>query len=229
MPLFSKKVLPIIMANRESDSFSIANIVKKNDSPFLEKERLKNSSDPMMEIDNANNAVKNLLLLWSQNKDPMLSDILVDIYRSKLFQIPDVLIPIAKRMSSNASPLLEEEAPSDKDAIIDAWEEALKCPFSQFENYVQYISDQSRFGTHQGIKGLEFPRVMVVLDDFDAHGFLFSYEKLFGAKAPSETDVRNKNEGRETSIERTRRLFYVTCSRAEESLAIIPIPKNNFL
>jgi DNA helicase-2/ATP-dependent DNA helicase PcrA len=66
---------------------------------------------------------------------------------------------------------------------------------------------------------------MVILDDEDARGFLFSYEKLFGAKEPSETDIKNQNEGKETSVERTRRLFYVTCSRAKESLAIVAYTK----
>ncbi len=31
----------------------------------------------------------------------------------------------------------------------------------------------------------------------------------------------NEVAGKDTSIDRTRRLFYVTCSRAEESLAVI--------
>ncbi|MGG4198501.1 hypothetical protein [Peribacillus frigoritolerans] len=75
--------------------------------------------------------------------------------------------------------------------------------------------------THQGVKGLEFPRVMVIIDDDEARGFLFSYEKLFGVKEKTKSDLKNENEGKDTSIDRTRRLFYVTCSRAEESLAII--------
>ncbi|MBU1716601.1 MAG: ATP-dependent helicase, partial [Proteobacteria bacterium] len=80
---------------------------------------------------------------------------------------------------------------------------------------------ESRFGTHQGIKGLQFPRVMVILDDDEARGFMFSYDKLFGSVEPTATDLKNVEEGKETSIDRTRRLFYVTCSRAEESLAIV--------
>ncbi len=50
---------------------------------------------------------------------------------------------------------------------------------------------------------------------------MFSYDKLFGAKAPTSTDIKNEEEGKETSIDRTRRLFYVTCSRAQSSLAIV--------
>ena len=62
---------------------------------------------------------------------------------------------------------------------------------------------------------------MVVISDDEARGFLFSYGKLMGTKEKTKTDRDNEAAGNDTSIDRTRRLFYVTCSRAEESLAII--------
>ena len=66
---------------------------------------------------------------------------------------------------------------------------------------------------------------MVILDDNEARGFMFSYEKLLGARAPTNTDEKNRLEGKDTSIDRTRRLFYVTCSRAQQSLAVIVYTK----
>ncbi|MBN2572333.1 MAG: ATP-dependent helicase [Ignavibacteriales bacterium] len=218
--LFANLILPIIYAKQSEDQFTVARIARKF-SPLLQKDILQSSLDPIGEINKANKAVNSLFALWDNN-DPLLNDILREVFNSGIFQIPDTLIPIAKRLLNNSDTSFEESSDtSDRDTIIDAWEDALKCSFSQFEEYVRYISDESIFGTHQGIKGLEFPRVMVILDDEEARGFLFSYEKLFGAKEPSETDIRNQREGKETSIERTRRLFYVTCSRAEESLAIV--------
>jgi DNA helicase II / ATP-dependent DNA helicase PcrA len=62
---------------------------------------------------------------------------------------------------------------------------------------------------------------MVLMDDEEARGFLFGYDKLLGARAPSAADIKNAQEGKETSIDRTRRLFYVTCSRARSSLALV--------
>jgi DNA helicase-2/ATP-dependent DNA helicase PcrA len=62
---------------------------------------------------------------------------------------------------------------------------------------------------------------MVVIDDAEARGFLFSYEKLFAAKEKTKADLDNEREGKETGIDRTRRLFYVTCSRTQRSLAIV--------
>lgn len=59
------------------------------------------------------------------------------------------------------------------------------------------------------------------IDDAEAKGFLFSYEKLFGVKLKTETDIKNEREGKDNSITRTTRLFYVACTRAQKSLAII--------
>ena len=67
---------------------------------------------------------------------------------------------------------------------------------------------------------------MVIMDDAQARGFLFSYEKLFGAKAQSDIDVKNKREGKDTSITRTARLFYVACTRAQKSLAVVAYTEN---
>jgi len=96
----------------------------------------------------------------------------------------------------------------------------------QIENYNIYLSENSAFATHQGVKGLEYPRVMVIIDDEEARGFLFSYDKLFGSKELTTGDKKNIEEGKETGIDRTRRLFYVACSRAKESLAIVAYTDN---
>ncbi|MBS2010348.1 MAG: ATP-dependent helicase, partial [Cyanobacteria bacterium SZAS TMP-1] len=71
-----------------------------------------------------------------------------------------------------------------------------------------------------------FDRVLIVLDDGEAKGHLFSYEKLFGAKPLSEQDSKNQLEGAETGIDRTRRLLYVTCTRAKKSLALVAYTDN---
>ncbi|MCG6491055.1 ATP-dependent helicase, partial [Vibrio parahaemolyticus] len=77
------------------------------------------------------------------------------------------------------------------------------------------------FTTHQGVKGLEFDRVLAVIDDKDSKGFLFKYEKFFGAENLSATDKKNEANGIDSVLSRTRRLFYVICSRAEKSLAVV--------
>jgi DNA helicase-2/ATP-dependent DNA helicase PcrA len=222
IPFFSQQILPLVQSLQAKNRFAVARLVKKY-SPLVSANTLKTSKSSLDKIRKADNAVKALFSLWDDESDPSLIDSLNAVAASGLFAIPDVFAPILSRvdLTEDESEPDDSAEASDHNPDIDAWDKALSVPFSQLESYVQYISDKSSFGTHQGIKGLQFPRVMVVLDDNEARGFMFSYDKLFGAKAPTSTDQRNAQEGKETSIDRTRRLFYVTCSRAQSSLAIV--------
>lgn len=101
----------------------------------------------------------------------------------------------------------------DDESVLDNWDQFLLTPFEQAKSYADYVEGNASFDTHQGVKGLEFPRVMVILDDSTARGFLFSYDKLFGVKEKTKADLDNEKAGNDTGIDRTRRLFYVTCIR----------------
>ncbi|MXW15166.1 MAG: ATP-dependent helicase [Rhodothermaceae bacterium] len=226
IPFFAQQVLPLVHAMRSNDRFAIARVVKDH-SPIIFPERLSKSTTPLKEIRKAAKSVESLLSIWYDGADPILLDILKLIYDQDLFKIPDVFTPIVSDTAQQGGKieLVHADAGNDRNPAIDAWREALSVPFSQFEAYAEYISERSPFGTHQGTKGLQFPRVMVILDDNEARGFMFSYEKLLGAKSPTKTDETNRLAGKDTSIDRTRRLFYVTCSRAQRSLAVIVYTK----
>ena len=97
----------------------------------------------------------------------------------------------------------------------------LACPASQFWGYYKYVNDDSPFSTQQGIKGAEFDRVLVVLDDDEGTHVQFSYDKYLGIEPLSERDEASRRDGKETTIERTRRLFYVCCTRALKDLIVV--------
>jgi DNA helicase-2/ATP-dependent DNA helicase PcrA len=63
--------------------------------------------------------------------------------------------------------------------------------------------------------------VLVVLDDAESTHFQFSYEKYLGLKALSDTDRKHIEAGEETTVDRTRRLFYVSCTRALKDLGSV--------
>jgi DNA helicase-2/ATP-dependent DNA helicase PcrA len=218
---FAQQVLPLVQAFQVKDRFAVAQVVKDH-SPILSPDTLGASGASLEEISKAGRSVQLVFSLWDNGADPKLIDVLNAIADNGLFTVPEVFAPILHQSNTVGE---TEDVGDDKNEAVDAWREALSVPFSQFHSYVEYISDRSPFGTHQGVKGLQFPRVMVILDDNEARGFMFSYDKLLGAKTPTTTDEKNIQEGKETSIERTRRLFYVTCSRAQESLAVVVYTK----
>lgn len=157
-------------------------------------------------------AVDTLLQLWSGEGEPTLLAILQHVAKTGLFEIPDALQAHASgAIEQAAADGSDAEEPADRQTERDiAIQAYLDTPFSQIEPMAEYLAGRAHFDTHQGVKGLEFDRVMVIMDDQEARGFLFRYDDLFGGKPAGEK-----------TVEATRRLFYVTASRAKESLALV--------
>lgn len=232
LKLFVDRVLPLVEARRLNDSFAVASIARKY-SPLLSKAALKIAGDKQTEqIQKAREAVESLWSLWEENKTPRFIDILSNVKKTGILDIPESLQPIASR-SDDEQKIAETEIAQkivggdrDDESVLDNWDEFLLTSFEQAKPYADYVAGNASFDTHQGVKGLEFPRVMVILDDSATRGFLFSYGKLFGVKEKTKIDLDNERAGNDTGIDRTRRLFYVTCSRAEKSLAIVAYSEN---
>lgn len=200
-------ISPLITAYQEGNDFEVARIVRRH-SPLLDKKALANKSiDQLAVLEKSEKAVESLALLWENNTIPSCLDVLKSIKDTGLF-----------RVNSRVDDILDSDSNDEK---IIALRKSLSARFDELEKYSAYVREETRFATHQGIKGLEYPRVMVIMDDGGARGFLFSYEKLFGAQAKTDADIRNENEGKDTSIKRTTRLFYVACTRSQSSLAVI--------
>lgn len=214
LSILSKIVSPLVTAYQSGNDFEVAKIVRKN-SPLLNKEAFASElGDQTKMLEKAETAVEALMHLWADDKIPSCLEVLKSIRDTGLFKV-----------GSRVGELLTEFSQGENEKVT-ALRNALSVPFYELEKYSSYVTDNTRFATHQGVKGLEFPRVMVIMDDAQARGFLFSYEKLFGAKAQSDTDVKNKREGKDTSIKRTARLFYVACTRAQKSLAVVAYTEN---
>jgi DNA helicase II / ATP-dependent DNA helicase PcrA len=235
--LFARDVLPVVAAMRANDPFAVAKSLRM-ESPLLSPGTLSAAGeDQRIQLKKAKEIVDGLMLLWSEGQAPTFHSVLNYVASSLIFVVPESLAVFIERdsdavtaavLKDKAEPIDEdaEEEKAEGDEELEAWRAFLQTPFDQIEPYAAYVSGTSPFGTHQGVKGLEFPRVMVIVSDEEARGFLFSYNKLFGAKEKSKTDLENESNGNETSIDRTRRLFYVICSRAMDSLAIVAYTVN---
>lgn len=229
---FIRDLLPLVKALRVSDRFAATAIIKAS-SPLLDRAVLQDAGlNQVAQLGRAKAACDGLLALITEQPEASAQSVLEFVARTGLFAIPDTLAPFisgdekAESFPDNVGQDDEVDGAEDGEAEgisheLSSWSKALEAPLSQIERYDLYVRGQSQFGTHQGVKGLEFPRVLVVINDDEARGFLFAYDKFFGTKEKSKTDIENEAAGRETGTDRTRRLFYVTCSRAEKSLAIV--------
>ena len=77
----------------------------------------------------------------------------------------------------------------------------------QIEKVYHYVEGHSPYSTQHGVKGAEFENVFVILDNGRWNQYNFQY--LFESTA-----------GKESVIERTRKIFYVCCSRSKNNLVV---------
>jgi len=221
---FIQSVLPLVQAQIAGDKFAVSRLVRQS-SPLLTASALEAAADPSVLLKKAQSGVDALMALWDTG-EPSCGDVLCCIAENRLYEVPESLqSAYAVLKAPKASSEEDEKADpiSDRNSAILSF---LKAPFSEIDTYREYVSGLASFDTHQGVKGLEFQRVMVILDDTEARGFMFGYGKLLGDKELSSTDQKNISEGKDSSIDRTRRLLYVTCSRAERSLALVVYADN---
>ena len=228
--IFSEVILPLLEAHKNGDKFAIANVVKKRSRVFQKRYMRDNKTESKNILETAKANIEKLCTAYDAKPDINFGELLKIVCAGSVFTIPNGYKPILMRtpLEQDAANAFDDEIESTEPSAdkIDCLDRFLNTRFSQILNYTSYINGQSPFFTHQGVKGLEFPRVMAIIDDSEMRVFLFSYDKLFGIKSKTTTDINNEREGKETGIDRTRRLFYVICSRAEESLAIVAYTDN---
>lgn len=220
-----KFLIPIAIAHTEGRQLEVMRLIREY-SPLLEKETLAGAN-----VAERLKALRELVTSIAEGMagsfNATIGDLLKLVYASGLLILDPRLASYLDPEAAPPAPPAEvedndddqEDDESDKEmASMDAF---LACPATQLPAYQTYISERSPFWTQQGIKGAEFDRVLVVLDDAESTHFQFSYEKYLGLKKPSETDLKHIDAGEETTVDRTRRLFYVCCTRALKDLAVV--------
>lgn len=206
LEFFTKEILPIADSIKEDGRGALE--VLKAYSPLLSKQNTEKPYELYLRCREEAEKVANMV-----NKNHTIREVVKSIWNSQLLTVPEVIRQASTLVAADITKEMEED--------LQAWVMVMDLPINMVRGYDDYVNQRTRFDTHQGVKGLEFDRVMVIIDDSEARGFMFSYDKLFGVKELTETDIRHIEAGKESSVDRTQRLFYVTCTRAKESLAIV--------
>ena len=227
LKLFTAGVKPLMEALVDEDEYRVMSILRSQKSSLLEKPALKAPANASAPLEPVRKAIKKLRNTLSDDPDVSFHALLQRIAADRLFPVPRPLLPFVE--DDDLSQIFddmsieddtEENMETGQDSLT-SFRNFLDAPYQQIHAYLDYLADEGPFDTHQGVKGLEFDRVLVVMDDSEMKGFSFSYEKLFDAKPLSSSDEKKLNAGEEIGLDRTRRLFYVTCTRAKKSLALV--------
>lgn len=221
LSFFSKLITPLIQALACNDQFRVMELIRNSSSILkgIESPITSSNNLSLKVLSDTEKSIEKFrrYTYLNRNKPYSFLAIVSIIKKEKLFSLP----PNLEAALSNYA--YESKISSQQDGE-NVWSCFLNLSYKQVEYYTQYINGESAYGTHHGVKGQEFDRVMVIMNDYQKKGrggLSASYEKLFRIINESDTDKNNAKEGKETDLQRTRRLFYVTCTRAKESLALV--------
>ncbi len=92
-------------------------------------------------------------------------------------------------------------------------DEFFQMSVGQLETYFDFVADNTPFSTQHGVKGEENKEVLVVFDDTEAKWNTYSFSKLL---APNTFGAPTAGQD-----ERSRKLAYVSFSRAEQNLRVV--------
>lgn len=209
---FLSYVLPVVLARHEGREFEIMRLLRKH-CPRLQTDSLA-GVDAAGLLNGLQGQIGELVAMLGAGGDARIGDIVRFIRDNNLMAFDDRYVELIDLYAGTAEPVAEP-------AVDNAMLRFMQCDASELWGYRKYIEKMSPFATQQGIKGAEFDKVIVVVDDEEGRTNTFSYGKYFDVTPPSATDQGHIDARRDSVIDRTRRLFYVCCSRALSDLAVV--------
>ena len=209
---FLSFILPLVLARREGRDFEMMRLLRKY-CPRLRPDALA-TADTAGFLDSLKEHVEELVTLLEAGDGASIGDVMCFVRDSGLVALDERYIELINTYTETAEPIVD---PATENATL----RFMQCEAEELWGYRKYIEKMSPFATQQGIKGAEFNKVIVVVDDQEGRTNTFSYGKYFGVTELSDTDRANIEAGKDSTIDRTRRLFYVCCSRALTDLVVV--------
>nr|WP_255671833.1 UvrD-helicase domain-containing protein [Corallococcus sp. AS-1-6] len=215
-------IVPLVEAARNRREFEVIDLMRRN-CPRLAQDRLVGADVSALLRDIQKDL--NALIELCSSESARARCVLNFVQEHELVSLEKKLIEALERKptSEDASNTSFKDDDSAEGHALAAY---LDCPASQIWHYRVHQSDESPFSTQQGVKGAEFDRVLTVIDEEEGSHPHFSYDKYFRLKEPSPGNRHATTATKDPAIERTRRLFYVCCSRAIRELAVVVFTKD---
>lgn len=219
-------VVPLVQAMGRTDEFAVMNILREY-CPRLQQANGAGGrvAAVLKEIRGAT------LTLQSMMGDPTatLGGVIAHLRDTQLLAIDKRMeraLALQAVAGGEAAPDVEAEAAGGDEeaggnvAADTAVARLLQCPATELRPYALYVAEGSPFATQHGVKGAQFDRVLVVMDEEESDYNLYDYEKVLSEKQASADDRRAFESGEDNTWSRTLRLLYVCCTRAKRGLAL---------
>lgn len=213
---FLSFVLPLVSAMNADNEFEAMNILRAQCPRFNPASLSRPGAATLLR--ETREAVKTLVHML-ESKEVSIRQVALFLRDTGLLELEDrfdrILSHVEEPRDAAADAGADGVNPSD--APLMAF---LSCPAHELWPYQRYVSEGSPFATQHGVKGAQFDRVIVVMDEEESEYRLYDYEKFFGVKEPSADDRKKIEGGEDTSWSRTLRLLYVSCTRAKRGLVL---------
>ncbi len=209
---FLSFIMPVALARQEGREFEIMRLLRKH-SPRFQPDAVA-TADTAGFLNALRDEIAEMVAMLEPSSGACIGDVVSSLKAKNLLELDDRYAALVETFAHTEEQITD---PAPENAAL----RFMQCDASELWGYRKYIEKLSPFATQQGIKGAEFEKVIVVVDDQEGRSNAFSYGKYFGVTPPSDTDQGHIDARRDSVIGRTRRLFYVCCSRALSDLVVI--------
>ena len=210
--------LPIVAAMKAGNEFAAMNLLREF-SPRLAPYALtgRRAVDVLRELHAA------VLKLVAMLDDPgnTIGDIALHLRDAGLFEFDERYGRALGFLGDVADAAQEAEAaPAEGRSSDAAMVKFFKCTAQELRSYERYVSEGSPYATQHGVKGAQFDRVIVVMDEEESDYRTYNYERVFASADARAADRARAQDGDENTWSRTLRLLYVCCTRAQRGLVL---------
>lgn len=205
MPL-TMTIYPLVAARKAEDSRGIIDRLLR-DSPAFAVDGLNAAKTLKTMIDTSRALVDQLDTVW---KSGTVRDVLQFCIDKQIIRASEKLREHLKR-APRAEEYDEMIHSLDKgDWLADVF---FSMDTNEIPPYALFISNNTAYSTQHGVKGEQYPKVVVVYDDIEANWHNYSFCKILTPDTAGEpTDGQRA---------RSRKLAYVSFSRAREDLRVL--------
>ncbi|MFJ4445057.1 UvrD-helicase domain-containing protein [Pseudomonas sp. NPDC089422] len=218
---FLSFALPIVAAVKAGNEFAAMNLLRKF-SPRLAPEALAGQRAAAV-LRELHAAMSRLVAMLDETRTT-IGEIALHLSDTGLFQFDDrytrVLGFVRDVADAAQEPEITDAVPAEGLSTDAAMAKFFKCSAQELWPYERYVSEGSPYATQHGVKGAQFERVMVVMDEEESDYRTYNYERVFASAEARAADRARAMDGDENTWSRTLRLLYVCCTRAQRGLVL---------
>ena len=199
-------ISPLVDAYKAGNSRKIIDLLRR-DSPAFSIDGVNASKTLKTMIDTSLVLVEKLSLCWDSGT---IRDVLEFSVENEIIKPSERLLEQLKR-APRAEEYDEVKHSLDKgDWLADAF---FEMGTSEITPYASFITKNTAYSTQHGVKGEEYPKVIVVYDDIEASWSNYSFAKVLIPEVAGEPTDGQRARG--------QKLAYVSFSRAREDLRVL--------